>query len=201
MLDWATNAISSLGAGWFYFALFLSAYIENIFPPVPGDTVTVFAAYLVGRSQQHLTGVFVSTNLGSIAGFMTYYAVGRLIHPEYFVRKNYRFLPATSFKTAGEWFQRWGYWIVLGNRFLSGIRSVISLMCGMYRLPWVRVLVLSAVGCSVWNGLMILAGYLLGENWRSIEYLMAQYSRVVMCLLVLFAVIWWYRRRSSMPRA
>ena len=41
MLDAITEYFASLSAGWFYVALFLSAYIENVVPPVPGDTVTV----------------------------------------------------------------------------------------------------------------------------------------------------------------
>ena len=33
-----------------YLLLFLSAFIENVFPPAPGDTVTAFGAFLVGTA-------------------------------------------------------------------------------------------------------------------------------------------------------
>jgi membrane protein DedA with SNARE-associated domain len=195
MLDAFILYISSLTPFWFYFALFASTYIENIFPPVPGDTVTVFAAYLAGRSHDYFTGVFISTSLGSIAGFMTYYVVGRLIHPEYFLRKNFRIFPAEMFALASAWFKRYGYWIVLLNRFLSGIRSVISIICGIFRLPPLRVLALTTIGCSLWNGLLIWAGYLLGDNWRMIEPIMQRYSHILLGLLVLGCGIWFYRRK------
>ncbi len=201
MVDAITNYCASLSSGWFYLALFLSAYIENIFPPVPGDTVTVFAAYIVGRSQQRFIGVFLATNLGSVAGFMTYYALGRLIHPDYFISKNYRFLPAASFQAAGVWFRRWGYWVVLLNRFLSGIRSVISIVCGMYRLPWVRVLALTTLGCSIWNLLLMYAGYTLGANWRMIESIMQQYSRIILIVGLLLAGVWLVRKRILASRS
>jgi membrane protein DedA with SNARE-associated domain len=200
MLDAFMNYIASLNSGWFYLALFVSAYVENIFPPVPGDTVTVFAAYLVGRSQERFLGVFIFTSMGSIAGFMTYYALGRLIHPEYFQRKNFRFFPASNFKTAENWFKRYGYWIVLLNRFLSGIRSVISIVCGIYRLPWLHVLILTSIGCFVWNGLLIWAGYLLGSNWRMIEAIMQQYSKILLCLLILACGIWLIRKWFSLSQ-
>jgi membrane protein DedA with SNARE-associated domain len=200
MLDFLINYVATLSAGWFYLAVFLSAFIENIFPPVPGDTVTVFAAYLIGRTGRGFFGVFAATNLGSILGFMTYYAIGRLIHPEYFERKNYRFLPAASFRTAGEWFQHYGYWIVLLNRFLSGIRSVISIVCGMYRLPWPRILLVSAIGCSIWNGLLIWAGYLLGANWRKIDYILRQYSRILFVVAVVAGIVWLFRKKYSAAR-
>lgn len=33
---------------WMYMILFLGAYVENIIPPIPGDTIVVFGAYLAG---------------------------------------------------------------------------------------------------------------------------------------------------------
>ncbi len=201
MLDTITSYFASLSPGWLYFALFVSAFVENIFPPVPGDTVTVFGAYIVGRSQRGFAGVYISTTLGSILGFMTYYAIGRLIPADFFVRRKIRFLPASSIETAGRWFGKWGYWIILLNRFLSGIRSVISIVCGMYRLPWPRVLVLSSIGCSAWNLMLIWVGYLLGANWRMIDRILGQYSRVLLGAGIVLVAVWFMRRKVLSSRA
>ena len=195
MLESITSYVASLSPVWFYAVLALSAFVENVVPPIPGDTVTVFAAYVVGRTQQGFLGVLISTTLGSAAGFMTLYALGRWIPEDYFVRRNFRFLPASSFLAAENWFQRHGYWIVLANRFLSGIRSVISIVCGLYRLPWPRVFVLALVGCAAWNLLLIYAGYMLGANWRLIDRILGDYSRLMLILAVLLAGGWWLRKR------
>jgi membrane protein DedA with SNARE-associated domain len=199
MIDAVTAYFAALSPGWLYLALFLSAFVENVFPPVPGDTVVVFAAYLVGRSHRTLTGVYVSTTLGGIAGFMTLYALGLLIHPEYFVKRNFRFLPAAQFEATRAWFERYGYWIVVVNRFLSGIRSAVSIICGIYRLPWLRVLILTAVGCGLWNALLIYAGYTLGSNWRAIDMILHRYSRGVLIVLLVAAAAWLIRKRSATP--
>ncbi len=201
MLDALTDYIATLSPGWFYLALFASAYVENIFPPIPADTVTVFAAYVVGRSRERALGVFFATTAGSLAGFMTYYALGRLIHPDYFLRKDFKFLPAAQFRKAGVWFERHGLWVVLFNRFFSGIRAVVSLVSGLYRLPWLRVLAAAGIGCSVWNGLLIWAGYALGVNWKAVEAIFARYNRVVVVFAVLLAGAWLLRRRLTRPRA
>ncbi len=197
MLDSLTRYFTELTPAWFYLALFLCAYLENVLPPVPGDTVVVFAAYLVGRSQERVAGVFAATTLGSVAGFMTFYWIGCLVHPEFFIRKNYRFLPARSFENAGQWFRRWGYWVILLNRFLAGIRSVISIVCGVYRLPKAKVFLLSLLGCGIWNLALILAGYLLGANWPWIEQLLRQYSRVLLGMCLLAGSVWVLRKRFS----
>ncbi len=201
MLDNLTAYITALSPAWFYVALFVSAYLENICPPIPGDTVTVFAAYIVGRSQQRFAGVFVATTLGSVAGFMTYYGIGRLVQPEYFTRKNFRLFPASSFESAGRWFRRYGNWVILLNRFLSGIRSVVSIVCGLYRLPWLTVLVLCAIGCGIWNLLLIWAGYLLGSNWKMIEEVFVQYNRVLLCAIVLAVITVLVRRKFTASRS
>jgi membrane protein DedA with SNARE-associated domain len=197
MLDSITNYIASLSPGWLYFALFLSSYIENIFPPVPGDTVTVFGAYVVGRTREHFLGVFISTTLGSIAGFMTIYALGKLIRPDYFITKNFRFFPAKTFLKAGSWFARYGYWVILANRFLSGIRFMISVVAGVYRLPWLKVMILAGISCALWNLILIWVGYLLGANWPAIQKLLEQYSRVLITVVILTGAIWLLRRRRS----
>jgi len=195
MLEAITTYIASLSPGWFYFALLLSSFVENVVPPIPGDTVTVFAAYIVGRSRQRFAGVFLATTLGSTAGFMALYTVGRLVSRDYFIRRNFRFLPASSFVGAERWFQRYGYRIILANRFFSGIRSVISVVCGLYRLPWQRVLILSCAGCAVWNLLLIWAGYLLGANWILIEKIMSRYSGALFILMALAIGLWLLRKR------
>ncbi len=200
MLESLTTYVATLSPGWFYFALVVSAFVENVVPPIPGDTVTVFAAYVVGRSQQSFFGVFLATTVGSTAGFMFLYTLGRLIQKEYFIRRNFRLLPASSFAAAELWFQRHGYWIVLANRFLSGIRSVISIVCGLYRLPWQRVLILSCLACATWNLLLIWAGYLLGANWAVIEPMLSQYSRIVLALVILTAGLWLLGRWRRLAR-
>ncbi len=195
MLESLADYVASLTPFWFYVFLFASAYVENVFPPVPGDTVTVFAAYLAGRAQGSFAGVLVSTTLGSLAGFMTYYTLGRMIPRDYFVRKNFRFLPASRFTTAWSWFQRYGYWVVLFNRFFSGVRSAISIVCGLYRLPWLRVMVLAAVGCGFWNGILIYAGYVAGTNWQAVDRIVREYSTLMLVVLAAAATAWLIRRR------
>src|SRR5688572_1137775 len=197
MIDSITNYIASLSPGWLYFALFVSSYVENVLPPVQGDTVTVFGVYIVGRTRQHFLGVFVSTTLGSIAGFMTIYALGKLIQPDYFITRNFRFFPAKTFLKAGSWFERYGYWVILANRFLSGIRFMISVVAGVYRLPWLKVMILATISCALWNLILIYVGYLLGSNWAAIQKVLEQYSQVMIAVVVLAIAVWLVRRKRS----
>lgn len=152
-----------------YLFLFASAVIENLFPPIPGDTITVLGAFLVGTGRLSYPLVYIATTAGSVTGFMALSFAGRILEREFFMKKNYRFFSAKSIVSAETWFSRYGYFIVLANRFLPGIRSVISLVSGLARLDPVKIFFFSLISACVWNLIWIQTGFLLGNNWDMVR--------------------------------
>ncbi len=157
------------GNGTIYLILFISAVIENIFPPIPGDTITAFGAFLVGTGKLNYFLVYLSTTLGSVTGFLLLFFAGRYLGKEFFTDKNYRYLSAQKIRSAENWFTRYGYYIVLLNRFLPGVRSAIAIVSGISRLSPFLVAILSLLSASVWNLIWIQAGYTLGSNWTLVR--------------------------------
>lgn len=152
-----------------YIFLFASAVIENLFPPIPGDTITVLGAFLVGTGRLSYPLVYLATTAGSVIGFMLLSLAGRLMEREFFMKKNYRFFPAQSILSAESWFARYGYFVVLANRFLPGIRSIISLVSGLTRLDTFKIFIFSLISACVWNLIWIQIGFLLGNNWETVR--------------------------------
>ena len=148
-----------------YGILFISAVIENLFPPIPGDTITAFGAFLVGTGTLDYFYVYLSTSIGSVIGFMCLFFVGKYLQREFFVNKNFKFFSVESIENAENWFSKYGYYIVLANRFFPGIRSVISIVSGISKLNTLKVFILALISASVWNLIWIHAGYVLGDNW------------------------------------
>jgi membrane protein DedA with SNARE-associated domain len=173
-----------------YLLLFLSAYVENVCPPIPGDTVTVFGAYLVGIGRLDFLLVLLTTTVGSLLGFMTLYVIGYRYGREFFERKNYRFFPQEKIRQVESWFGRYGGLVIVGNRFLSGVRSVISIFSGIARLPWGRVCFFALISCTVWNTLLISAGYFLGINWKTVNHWMGRYNVYAGAALAIAAALW-----------
>jgi len=56
------------------------------------------------------------------------------------------------------------------------------------------VLVLAFISAAIWNGLLISAGYLLGENWELVTGIIAQYNKIVI-VLTLGIVVYFIVRR------
>ena len=203
-VDAFLNMLDTLPDGLIYLLLGLSAFVENIFPPIPGDTITAFGAFLVGTKRLSFLGVYLSTTLGSLAGFMCLFWIGRFLGRRFFIERDYRFFKARDIIRAEAWFRRWGYLLILLNRFFPGIRSVISIAGGISRLGGLKVTLLALISACTWNLIWILAGYTLGNNWEVVKTKMAalmfRYNLgVFICLggVILFLIIRFKRKRRK----
>ena len=206
-LEELVESVSAIDPRLAYLILLVSAFLENVIPPVPGDMVVVFSAYLVGRGALEWWPVYLATCAGGTVGFTTMYLVGLrqgrafLIRGEGRLRR--RWFSTATLERAETWLERYGPWLILANRFLSGIRSVIALSAGVGGMNWRIVAGLGLVSMAIWNGLLLYAGLLLGKNWTLVLDLLQTYNRIWLILLSLVALYllwrWWRARRSSDP--
>jgi len=161
IMQWNTTVL--------YLFLFASAILENIFPPIPGDTITVFGAFLVGIGRLDFFIVYAVTTLGSSIGFIILFYAGAFLEMEFFLNTRIKIFSAGKILAAERWFGRYGYYVVLLNRFLPGVRSVISIVAGISGLNGMKVFLLSMISAMGWNFLWIYSGYTIGNNWEMVQ--------------------------------
>lgn len=203
MGEWFDQAVQQIDAwprSWAYAALALSAFLENVVPPIPGDTVVVLSAYLAGRGVLSWVPVYAATCLGGTAGFLAVYWVGRS-RGRALLQRGVRGFSPQSLGRAQAWLIRFGPWLVLANRFLTGVRSVIALAAGAAGVEWLPVAVLGLASTALWNGVLLYAGMSVGENWEQVTAFLGRYNRVVLgglaaVLAIAGARRWLHRRRS-----
>ena len=190
--------LTSLPGSMIYLFLVLSAFVENVFPPFPGDMTTAFGAFLIGTGRLGFLGVYLSTTLGSLSGFMFLFWLGRLLGRHFFIERDFSFLKAKNIIQAEIWFQRYGYFFILFNRFFPGIRSVISIAAGISKLKTLKVALLAFISSCVWNLIWIFLGYMLGTNWEIVKnrilHIMGSYSFIILGLLIIIIVIYTVKR-------
>lgn len=188
-IDHLLNFLNMLPTVLMYLVLGVSAFVENVFPPIPGDTITAFGAFLVGTHRLSFFWVYLSTTAGSLAGFLFLFWIGNTLGRAFFLDRDYRFFKAKDILRAESWFRRYGYLLITLNRFFPGIRSAIAVAGGISRLGILRVAFLSLISCSVWNLIWITVGYSLGTNWEAVRGKMAtiflHYNVAVLIFLVL----------------
>lgn len=194
LVAWMTE----LPAGWVYSLILIVAWGENVLPPIPGDMIVVFGGYLAGLGKLDLMMVIFLSTAGGTAGFMSMYAAGSQLGTALLTPKRFKWLPKKRLLAARAYLGRWGYGLVAANRFLSGLRSVISLSVGMAHKPVWPTTLWATFSALVWTILLGVAGFYVGENWEVVGEYLRQYGAVVVSLLALFVLVqvlrFWFSR-------
>lgn len=182
-----------------YYGIFIgfSAFVENVFPPYPGDTVIVFGGYLLAKGYIRFLELFLAIYLGNILGASLMYYFGE--HVLEIIKKVSRgkFLAdfdETKLDKTKIWFSRYGIWAVVFSRFSAGIRFFVAIVAGLVRMPFGGFLFAFIVSTTLWNSLLVYGGYILGENWEKMLEILRLYNLVVLAILAVALAIWVFLR-------
>lgn len=171
-----------------YLSVFSIAFIENIFPPFPSDVIVAFSGALSVVSNVSLPVIILFAVAGSTSGFITMYLIGRFAGNKILEKGKIKFISLDVLKEVERWFQKYGYWLIVGNRFLAGTRAVISFFAGVSELDLKKTIILSAVSSFVWNVILIMVGFFVGHNLSKISELITTYNKIVFAVLLAIAL-------------
>lgn len=184
--------------------MFFIAYIENIFPPSPSDVLLVFTGTLVGVGAVGFAPSLIVATAGSTLGFMTAYVLGRYFEQHVVSGRFSRYLPANAIHQVERLFQRFGYGVIVANRFLAGTRAIVSFFAGMSKMNLAVTTLLSAVSAAVWNSVLLYLGVIFANNWRVAAEYLALYSKVATVVIggALVIFLWrFFRKRRATANA
>ena len=179
--------ISQLDPLLIYIVLFFFAFIENVFPPSPSDVVVVFGASVIAHTTIGFLPVLIITVVGSALGFMIMYYVGKVLGENVLRKGKLKFITPKDLERTDKWFAKYGYKLIVANRFLPGTRSVISFFSGVHELNVIKTFVYASISALLWNSLIIYLGMLLGHKIELVDYYLSAYSNIVGVITVLAA--------------
>ena len=177
--------------------MFLIAYVENIFPPSPSDAALVFAGTLIGIGVIGFAPALAMATLGRVLGFMTAYFLGRYFEQHFVTGRYHRFLPVRAIHQVERLFNRFGYGVIVANRFLAGTRAFVSFFAGMSKMNLAATTLLSAVSAAVWNSILLYLGMVFANNWRVGAQYIALYSKFATVVFgaAVIVFLWRYFRK------
>ena len=76
------SVITGLVSRFGYWGVLLLIAVENIFPPIPSEVILTFGGFLTTCTEMTPPGVILFSTLGSVAGAIVLYGVGRLLAPQ-----------------------------------------------------------------------------------------------------------------------
>jgi membrane protein DedA with SNARE-associated domain len=184
----------------------LAVALENLFPPIPSEVILPLAGFAAAQGRMSLVAAIAWTTLGSVAGAVALYYAGVVLGRDR-MRAIAARLPLVKLSDVDRtevWFARHGPKAVLVGRMIPIFRSLISIPAGMERMRIGTFLLYTAVGSLLWNTIFVLAGYVLGENWHTVETYAGAFQNLVIagCALAVgcFVVIRLRTRRRPGQR-
>ena len=201
-----------------YVGVAVAVALETIVAPIPSEVILPMAGWKVSQSAadasvlEPLTGapwnlplVIAFATAGSVAGAVVGYAIGAWGGRPILDRwGRYVGIGPDDLDRADRWFERWGSWAVFLGRMVPLVRTFVSYPAGISRMPMGRFLVFSTLGSLPWNGALIGAGFLVGDNYPQIEAAIKPYEYVIYVVVAVAAVALvarWYlskRRRAAL---
>ncbi|MEM7179442.1 MAG: DedA family protein [Spirochaetota bacterium] len=194
LLDWLAVQDTSI----IYLFLCFSNFLENLFPPWPGDVVTAFSGFLLARLPGlQVWQLVLATYMGNLlGGFTTFYLGERLLN---FIRRHNlpfkkSFFSEEALEKTIQWFDKYAVPVVLFSRFYAGIRFFVSIVAGISKMSPLSFGLYFSIGVSLWCGALIYGGYYLGQNWSYVVQAVQIYNRFIIVLLLLIAGTLFYLR-------
>lgn len=197
VLDW----LASLPPLALYLALAATAALENIFPPLPADTIVAFGSFLAARGDAAPVAAFLATWMGNIGGAMAMYAAGRRLGAEG-LRSRFRWLRGEKGEARlRQFYERNGMLGLFVSRFLPGVRALVPPFAGALKIPPLRAAAVMGIASGVWYAAISVFAYRVGNNWEDMQAKLGAFSRTAaiaaLAMAILAGMVWLILRRRS----
>jgi membrane protein DedA with SNARE-associated domain len=183
------DSLFAHGPLWIYMALFTASFIENIFPPFPGDFFTLAGGALAAAGRIDIFAVYAAASIGGLSSSMLLYYLGRAYGREFFLKKDFRFFSARDIRNLEVWFQKRGVLLLLGNRFLVGARAIVILTSGISRYNTLKTLASIGLSFCLFNALLLFGTYLFVINFDTMAEIYRHYEKIVLPVVVLIIIL------------
>lgn len=162
-----------------YFAIALGTFMEG--------EITIILGILAAQAELlSLPGVVLAAMAGTITADQFFFHLGRRRGYQFLARHRHMRRAAAHVRVIS---RRYQTGLILGFRFLYGLRTVTPLVLGMSKIPPVRFAVLDVIGTALWAGAVTLLGLAFGALARRYISLFQEYQMLLLAAVVIIAVL------------
>lgn len=136
-----------------------------VMPLLPGDSL-LFALGTVCSVQSpplNISVVYLLLWLAVFCGDNVNYWIGYHVGPRVFSRDDVKYLNRRHLDRTREFFEKYGSKTVIYARFVPIVRTCAPFVAGVGRMPYLRFISFSVVGCLAWLSVCLFAGFFFGS--------------------------------------
>jgi len=151
---------------WGYFGVFLMMVFESTAVPIPAEVVIPPAAYWAAQGRFNIWLVVIAATAGSWVGsagsYWVAYKLGRPLVEKY---GKYILLKPAKIAKADLWFETYGAGGIFVARLLPGIRHLISIPAGLFKMDFKNFSAMTVAGAGLFNAALAWFGMrVLGDQ-------------------------------------
>ena len=181
-----------------YIGIFIMMFLESTLFPFPSEIAMIPAGYLASQGDMNLVVAIIVGTSGSLLGALfNYYLAkkygrkGVLSFGKYFFFTEEKLIKMEAF------FVKHGSFSTFVSRLLPGVRQLISLPAGLSNMPIGRFTLYTVLGAGLWVTVLVLLGYILGENKALIETYLHQIILITLGLIVVATILYSFMNKKS----
>lgn len=183
------NWLGTLPEPLLYGAILLAAFAENIFPPLPADTVVALGAFVAARGNGSALGAWTATMIGNIGGAMLMFTLGKRHGMPWLAKKLPSVFAGSASEKFIERFNRQGIVAVVISRFLPAVRAVVPPVAGALGVGAVRAALAMGLASGAWYGLVCVLAFRAGADADALLTRIANQQRTVGLVAVAIVVV------------
>ena len=170
-------------------SIFIIAALEYANAPLPSEVVLPLVGILALKFDMNLALVIIVSVIGGVVGSVINYYLGyKLGEPLLSFLKNKYPKTKKSIKASYRWLTKYNKSSVMISRLIPIARTFISIVAGVTKMSVGNFILYSTIGISVWNIVLILIGYIVGDNMNLIVGIVKGYSNILAVGLVIIII-------------
>ena len=151
---------------WGYLGVFVMMLFESTALPIPAEVVIPPAAYWASQGRFNVVAIVIVAIAGSWAGSaLSYWIAWKLGRPIVERYGRYVLLSPKKIEGADHWFDAYGAGGIFVARLLPGIRHLISIPAGLFKMNFRLFSIMTILGAGLFNGALAWFGIkVLGDQ-------------------------------------
>jgi membrane protein DedA with SNARE-associated domain len=181
-----------------YFGLIAALTFEF----VPAELVLPLAGFWVYEGDMNYWLAVLAGTIGGTFGPLTLYALGRYGGRPFLIKYgNNVFIKEKEIDAADRFFEKYGAGVAFFGRFLPGVRTTISVPCGMAKMNVWVFSIYTFIAMFPITAFYIYLGKQFGPQWKDVgakaEEYMLPLAAIIVAAIILFLAVKKARRRVT----
>lgn len=165
------NWLLSVTNDYIYIGIFIAAFVETVFPPIPIVMLLPFIGYVAFQSKFNLLDIILLGTIGgagSTMGSLVLYLLAlKLGRKTIFKFYKYSKISERNLNLIERWFRQYGYITVLICRLIPILRETVSIFAGIFDMDKKIFFIYTFIGSSLLNIILLLIGYYFNGDFQS----------------------------------